>query len=140
MTAVDFLLLRIISTSSSLTVNDVNSRRTNSNIGENSLAIGRNKIDDIGTGRANLGAAVGSSRGTSESHSAKVDQRNKRLLSILDLSKVFDDPLGVGLAEAALGLTGEGVADRGALGVVFDGCDTTGFGGGGYSDGDAVAG
>ena len=70
---------------SDLTVNDRDSRRTNSNISKNSLAIGRNEINDISTGRPNLRSTVGSSRSTSKSHSAKVDQRNKRLLSILDL-------------------------------------------------------
>ncbi|KAH0194525.1 hypothetical protein KCV03_g44, partial [Aureobasidium melanogenum] len=105
-----------------------------------SFAVGRDEINNIGARRSILGSTVSGGRSTSEGDSAKVDQRNKRFLSILDLSKVFDNPLGIGLAESACGFAAKGVADGRAFAVVLDGGYSAGGGCGGYGDGDTVAG
>lgn len=74
------------------------------------------------------------SRGTGEGHGAKVGKGDERAARL----KVLDDPLGIQLLQR-LALAGEGVGDRGALGVVLDDGCAAGRGSGRDGDGDAVA-
>jgi hypothetical protein len=48
-------------------------------------------------------------------------------LSAVNLRKVLDDPLSIGLTETSCRFAAEGVADGGAFAVVFDGGYTSGL-------------
>lgn len=91
-------------------------------------------INQSGARRPNSGTAIGS-LSPGEGDSAKVSKRHQRPVGL----KVFNDPLGIVLAQIAVHAAGEGVGDSLALGHILDSGRASGLAGCINGDPDRVA-